>query len=129
KDKKIVFPIHPRSKKRFEEFGLWDQLERIDRLTLTGPMDYFGFQKLVKYANSILTDSGGIQEESTFRQVPCYTIRENTERPITCSLGTNQLVTANCELILEAMKNPKSGSIPPLWDGKATWRVLEKLIP
>ena len=129
KDNKVVFPIHPRSKKRFEEFNLWNELERIKPLKLTGPMDYFGFQKLVKYAAYILTDSGGIQEESTFRQVPCLTIRENTERPITCEIGTNQLVEADKEVILHAMSNPKSGDIPPLWDGKATWRVLEKLIP
>jgi len=125
---KVVFPIHPRSKKKFENFGMWEELQSIPKLVLTEPLDYFAFQKLVKHAQVILTDSGGIQEESTFRQVPCLTIRENTERPITIDLGTNQLVPAKVEVIMEKMKSPKSGQIPPLWDGKATWRVMEHLL-
>lgn len=128
KDHPIVFPIHPRSKKRFEEHGMWNDLESIKGLHLTGPMDYFAFQKLIKCATFILTDSGGIQEESTFRQVPCFTIRENTERPIPITLGTNQLVEANTEAILAAIKNPKQGEVPPLWDGRATWRVMETIL-
>ncbi|NQX91733.1 MAG: UDP-N-acetylglucosamine 2-epimerase (non-hydrolyzing), partial [Flavobacteriales bacterium] len=126
--RKVVFPIHPRSKKRFIEFEKWDHLSQIKNLVITEPMGYFSFQKLIKCAELILTDSGGIQEESTFRQVPCFTLRDNTERPITIDIGTNQLVAPDLDQILNAIQNPKSGQIPDLWDGKATWRVLEALI-
>ena len=92
-------------------------------------MGYFDFQSLVKHADLILTDSGGIQEESTYRQVPCLTLRENTERPITVELGTNTLVPFDVALILKLIDeihagNYKKGEIPPLWDGKATERIL-----
>ncbi|MEO0404590.1 MAG: UDP-N-acetylglucosamine 2-epimerase (non-hydrolyzing) [Bacteroidota bacterium] len=126
--RKVVFPIHPRSKKRFIEFKKWDHLSQIKNLVITEPMGYFAFQKLIKCSELILTDSGGIQEESTFRQVPCFTLRDNTERPITIDIGTNQLVAPDLDQILNAIKNPKSGKIPDLWDGKATWRVLEALM-
>jgi UDP-N-acetylglucosamine 2-epimerase (non-hydrolysing) len=93
------------------------------------PLGYFDFQSLVKHAELILTDSGGIQEESTYRQVPCLTLRENTERPITVDLGTNTLVPFDEALILSLIDQVhegtyKKGEIPPLWDGKATERIL-----
>ena len=90
-------------------------------------MGYFDFQKLVAESKYILTDSGGIQEESTFKQVPCITIRPNTERPVTCDIGTNQLVRSNLDLILEAIKtiDITNSRIPDLWDGFATERVLD----
>ena len=92
-------------------------------------MDYFSFQKLITEASFILTDSGGIQEESTFRKVPCLTIRNNTERPITIALGTNTLVPFNIESINKLIteiesQTYKKGNIPPMWDGKSTERIL-----
>lgn len=130
---KIVFPVHPRTLKNIEKFGLKADFEAIKELIFTDPLDYFAFQKLIKYSRFILTDSGGIQEESTFLQVPCLTLRENTERPSTCSIGSNTLVEFNNTTIksyIEAINTGayKKGEIPPLWDGKATERIFEKLI-
>ena len=127
---KMVFPIHPRTVKNAERFGLKDEMDSIKGLHLTGPMDYFSFQKLIATCSFILTDSGGIQEESTFRQVPCLTLRPNTERPSTITLGTNQLLTLDAKSVLEKVDeilsgDAKKGSIPPLWDGHSTERVLE----
>ena len=132
KDTKIVFPIHPRTLKNCELFGLTSIIENNKNLILTEPLDYFSFQKLVKEAKLILTDSGGIQEESTYLQVPCFTIRPNTERPVTVSLGTNELVPFDIPTIVIKIQdvvnnNYKKGVIPPLWDGKASERIFEKI--
>lgn len=129
KDFKIVFPIHPRTLKNIDAFALGDLFRKNNKLILTEPLDYFSFQKLVKEATLILTDSGGIQEESTFLQVPCLTLRPNTERPVTVTLGSNELVPFKVELILEKVNQIKNGTykkgqIPPQWDGKATARIL-----
>jgi UDP-N-acetylglucosamine 2-epimerase (non-hydrolysing) len=131
-DVKLVFPIHPRTVKHIEQYGLSDRLEAIEGLVLTEPMDYFAFQKLVKHARLILTDSGGIQEESTFRQVPCLTLRPNTERPSTLTLGTNELVTFDLEKLLARISDIlegryKEGVVPPKWDGRATERIVDIL--
>lgn len=131
-DLKLVFPIHPRTVKNIERFGLQEKLDKIQGLVLTEPMDYFSFQKLVKYAKLILTDSGGIQEESTYRQVPCLTLRPNTERPSTITIGTNELVTFDLELLRSKISDIlegrfKKGQIPPMWDGKATERIVQVL--
>jgi UDP-N-acetylglucosamine 2-epimerase (non-hydrolysing) len=128
----IVFPVHPRTVKNAERFGLSERLEAVPQLTMSGPLDYFAFQKLIADCSFILTDSGGIQEESTFRQVPCLTLRPNTERPSTVELGTNQLLPLDVDLVMEQVTrilqgNGKSGTIPPLWDGCATERILEVL--
>ena len=126
KDKKVVFPIHPRTMKNLENEGLFTELVMISNLVFTEPMDYFSFQRLVKDAHCIFTDSGGIQEESTFRQVPCFTLRPNTERPITCEIGTNTLLPNKLDAVVAALQRPfKSGQIPPLWDGKSTERIGE----
>lgn len=127
---KLVFPIHPRTLKQIAVFDLESRLHAIKDVTLTEPMGYFSFQKLIKYARFILTDSGGIQEESTFRQVPCITLRPNTERPSTITLGTNQLVSFELPLLKEKLEsildgNIKRGEVPPLWDGQATERIIE----
>lgn len=135
---KIVFPIHPRTVKMLKDFGLMEQLVDNKKLVLTEPLDYFSFQKLIKECRFILTDSGGIQEESTFLQVPCLTLRPNTERPCTITLGTNELIPFDLPLILSKIRSIadgtyKKGSIPPLWDGHATDRIIEviacKLVP
>ncbi len=125
----IVFPIHPRTRKNFEAADKVAQWLENGNLHLLDPLGYFDFQSLVKHAELILTDSGGIQEESTYRQVPCLTLRENTERPITVDLGTNTLVPFDEALILSLIDEIhqgtyKKGEIPPLWDGKATERIL-----
>ena len=130
KNYKIVFPIHPRTVNNLKNFDLYNAFNSIDNLILSEPMDYFAFQKLIANCSFILTDSGGIQEESTFRQVPCLTLRPNTERPITITLGTNKLIKFDLETIkLEIASiekgSFKKGSIPPMWDGKATERILQ----
>jgi UDP-N-acetylglucosamine 2-epimerase (non-hydrolysing) len=125
----LVFPIHPRTVAKLKSFNLWDELVSSEKLIFTDPLDYFSFQKLITKAAFILTDSGGIQEESTFRKVPCLTLRNNTERPITITMGTNTLVPFNLEAINKLIaeiesKTYKQGAIPPMWDGKSTERIL-----
>jgi UDP-N-acetylglucosamine 2-epimerase (non-hydrolysing) len=95
-------------------------------------MDYFGFQKLIKECAFVLTDSGGIQEETTFRRVPCLTLRPNTERPSTVDVGTNTLLPFDTEKLkgyIEAIRDGtyKKGEVPPYWDGKASERIFEVL--
>ncbi len=125
--RKVLFPMHPRTLARFEEFGLKSALMDVGHLVLTEPLGYFAFQRLVESAEFILTDSGGIQEESTFKQVPCITVRPNTERPITCEIGTNVLVESKLDSISKAIREMdcSHAKIPDLWDGHATERVLE----
>jgi len=126
----VVFPIHPRTMHRLEKFGLKERISSLKKLILTEPLDYFSFQKLTADCKLVLTDSGGIQEETTFRQVPCLTLRANTERPSTVTLGSNELIPFDLEIIrgkIEMIKNGtyKKGNIPPYWDGAATRRILE----
>lgn len=127
---KIVFPMHPRTSKNIELLGLKSLLERIPNLTITDPIGYLDFMKLQMHSRLILTDSGGIQEESTFFGVPCLTLRENTERPITIIEGTNQLVPLDSQNIIEYSKrilsgDTKKGSVPKYWDGKTAERVVQ----
>lgn len=129
---KIIFPIHPRTLKGFEKSSYYDNLTSLNNLKLVSPFGYFDFQKLIKNTCFVLTDSGGIQEETTYRQIPCLTLRNNTERPITISEGTNTLVPFDVEVIkkhiheIETGKY-KTGKIPELWDGKSTERILEHI--
>ncbi|MFT7612554.1 MAG: UDP-N-acetylglucosamine 2-epimerase (non-hydrolyzing) [Parvicellaceae bacterium] len=130
---KIVFPIHPRTTARIEECGLMSKFDEIENLITKGPMGYFEFQKLIKHAAFILTDSGGIQEESTFRQVPCLTLRKNTERPSTVEIGSNTLVDFDLTELnsnIEKIENGtyKKGKVPDLWDGKTTERIMEIIL-
>lgn len=129
---KLLFPIHPRTLKNIEQFNLLDRLNGINNLILTEPLDYFSFQKLIKYCKFILTDSGGIQEESTFRKVPCLTLRANTERPVTCDIGTNTLVPFDIKVIKKMISDIennkyKNGNIPDFWDGKSSERIVKIL--
>lgn len=126
---KVVFPIHPRTIKNAKDFGLYDDLTQNPQLVCSEPMDYFAFQKLVKTCAFIITDSGGIQEESTYRQKPCLTVRPNTERPVTVDEGTNTLLTFDLKILNQYIQQIeegkyKKGRIPHLWDGKATERIL-----
>lgn len=128
----IVFPIHPRTRKSLESHGLMNEVESNSKIILTPPLDYFAFQKLTAECKFVLTDSGGIQEETTFRQVPCLTLRPNTERPSTIDVGTNTLVPFDPEIVTSYIDQItdgtyKTGVIPPLWDGQSTKRIVKIL--
>jgi UDP-N-acetylglucosamine 2-epimerase (non-hydrolysing) len=123
----VVFPVHPRTRQRIEQFGI-----NIENLHLLEPLPYIEFLSLQSRAAVVITDSGGIQEETTYLGVPCLTLRSNTERPVTVTLGTNVLIgqdlgrlSSELSKILEG--NVKKGSIPPLWDGHAGERIAEVL--
>ncbi len=129
----VIFPIHPRTRNNFEKHGLMDELQSISGLTLCPPVGYFEFQKLIKDSKFVITDSGGIQEETTFRQVPCITLRPNTERPCTIDEGTNTLAPFDVKIIaglIEQIENGtyKKGDIPKYWDGGTTKRILNILL-
>jgi len=129
---KIIFPMHPRTKKNIQDFGLSNYVNSSKNLIIIEPLGYFDFLKLEKNTKLILTDSGGVQEESTYFRVPCLTLRENTERPITITEGTNQLVDLNVTSIvtksLEIIEGKvKIGKIPEYWDGKTAERVVKVL--
>jgi UDP-N-acetylglucosamine 2-epimerase (non-hydrolysing) len=120
---KIVFPVHPRTRQRIQDFGF-----DASRLHLLEPQPYIEFLSLQRRAAVVITDSGGIQEETTYLGVPCLTLRENTERPITVSIGTNILVgkdknKLHSELSRIVAGDAKRGEIPPLWDGHAGERI------
>ncbi|MCD6329980.1 MAG: UDP-N-acetylglucosamine 2-epimerase (non-hydrolyzing) [Candidatus Cloacimonetes bacterium] len=126
----LAFPIHPRTRKQLTVFGFEDKVNKIPNLKLIDPIGYLDFLKLEKYAKFVLTDSGGIQEETTVFGVPCLTLRENTERPITIEIGTNQLVELHKNAIIHKVNEIlngkyKNGSIPPLWDGHTAQRVVQ----
>ncbi|MHB2153664.1 non-hydrolyzing UDP-N-acetylglucosamine 2-epimerase [Calditrichota bacterium GD2] len=126
----LIFPIHPRSQKMIDQFGLREEVEKMSNLRLLDPLGYLDFMKLLHNARLVLTDSGGIQEETTFLGIPCITMRENTERPITVEIGTNVLVGTDTQrIVLEAEKildgNAKKGQIPELWDGRAAERIVK----
>jgi UDP-N-acetylglucosamine 2-epimerase (non-hydrolysing) len=121
----VVFPIHPRTRKNMELFGIAPK-----NVILADPMSYFEFNYLVKNALGVITDSGGITEETTVMSVPCITLRNSTERPETVELGTNELIGTDPNQLREALKqllsgNWKKGSIPPLWDGKTAGRIVD----
>lgn len=132
--KQVVFAIHPRTSNNMKKFGLYEELESIEGVTLLGPQGYLQFLKLMDNAALIITDSGGIQEETTYLQVPCMTFRDTTERPVTVDLGTNFLMAdLNPETVQIQMEsilngNAKQGAIPPLWDGKASERIANILV-
>jgi UDP-N-acetylglucosamine 2-epimerase (non-hydrolysing) len=123
----IVFPVHPRTRQRIAEFGI-----TMPKLYLLDPLPYIEFLSLQMRATVVITDSGGIQEETTYLGVPCLTLRKNTERPVTVTLGTNVLVGEDTDrLTTELSKilggNAKKGIVPPLWDGHASDRIAELL--
>lgn len=131
----VVFPAHPRTRKMLAEFGLLERIERASRLRLVEPLGYIDFLRLYSGARLVLTDSGGIQEETTALGIPCLTLRENTERPITVELGTNRIIGSDPERIaaaadsaLERARKKEPTRVPPLWDGKTADRILDALL-
>jgi UDP-N-acetylglucosamine 2-epimerase (non-hydrolysing) len=123
----VVFPVHPRTRKHLGELGLHD----VPGIQLTDPVGYLDFLSLEAGAAAVLTDSGGIQEETTYLGVPCFTLRDNTERPVTIRSGTNTLLGLDPGAIATipgriagTAANPQ---IPPLWDGRAAERIADDI--
>jgi UDP-N-acetylglucosamine 2-epimerase (non-hydrolysing) len=123
----VVFPAHPRTRQRIAQFGI-----KLEKLHLLEPLPYIEFLSLQRRAAVVITDSGGVQEETTYLGVPCLTLRSSTERPLTVSMGTNVLVGQNLALLNAELAKilegkAKTGSIPPLWDGHAGERIAEHI--
>lgn len=124
----VIFPIHPRTAKIFRELGIESPM-----LKIVDPLGYLEFNYLVRHCKAVVTDSGGITEETTVMHVPCMTLRDNTERPETCTIGTNELVGTNPDAIKPALDKLfsgewKKGGIPKLWDGNAAERIVDILL-
>jgi UDP-N-acetylglucosamine 2-epimerase (non-hydrolysing) len=124
----LIFPAHPRTSKMISAMGLEGLIEKFDKLIFTDPMGYLDFLSLVSQSKMVLTDSGGLQEETTALGIPCLTLRDNTERPITVSEGTNTIVGNLPESIITAaneviLTGGKSGRVPELWDGNTAFRI------
>lgn len=130
----LVFPLHPRTQSRIAEFGLDPVAASNGAVRLIEPLGYLDFLHLYHNSRLVLTDSGGIQEETTYFGIPCLTLRENTDRPITIALGTNRLVGLNPSKIVEAAQEvltdttEQEHSIPPLWDGHTAPRIVQALL-
>lgn len=128
----VIFPIHPRTQSMITKFGLDDTIGRMKNVRIIEPLGYFDFGKLTADSKFVLTDSGGIQEETTVQGIPCITLRENTERPITVTEGTNELAGSEsskiirmAELILSG--DWKKGNIPKMWDGQTAERITNAI--
>ena len=124
-DKRVVFPMHPRTKKMFDQLKI-----SFDKLIITGPMSYLEFIYMIKHSAGVVTDSGGITEETTVLDVPCMTLRNSTERPETVTMGTNEIVGTDPNNIVPYLQKLiagdwKSGAIPDLWDGNTADRIVE----
>ncbi len=127
----FVFPLHPRTKASLEKFGLWNDLKNNQNMKFLDPLGYISFMSLLQDSKLVITDSGGIQEESTYLGVPCLTLRDSTERPITVSEGTNKLVNENILIseIKKILDSSYQSKRPPIkfWDGKTAGRIVSKL--
>lgn len=128
----VIFPLHPRTLKNLTSLGILDNYSHKNGLILEEALGYLDFQKLMKESKLVITDSGGIQEETTVMNIPCITLRENTERPITVELGTNELAGHDVDLLLSVARkaiegNWKKSTIPPLWDGKTSSRAVSAI--
>ena len=126
----LLFPVHPRTRKSLEKYGLMSLLENIDALHLTEPIGYIRFMNLVFNCRFVLTDSGGIQEETTYLGIPCLTLRPNTERPVTLTEGTNQLCdieTVGEKVSTVLSESHRTRKAIDLWDGNTAYRVVESI--
>jgi UDP-N-acetylglucosamine 2-epimerase (non-hydrolysing) len=126
----LVFPVHPRTRQRLKDYGLARTLEAAPSIKLTEPLSYVEFMSLVMECRLAVTDSGGVQEETSYLGIPCLTLRENTERPVTLTLGTNRLVTVRSleEHFARVLAAPvRSSCAIPLWDGRTAARVVASL--
>ncbi len=124
----LVFPVHPRTTKNLREFGLYDVLNDAPKIFLFEPLGYKAFMNLVFGCKFVKTDSGGIQEETTYLKIPCLTLRPNTERPVTITQGTNKLsAPERIEADLEEVIKKDSKESPLFWDGKTSARVVEAM--
>lgn len=129
----IVFPVHPRTRKNLLGSSLGKKIAGMKGLVLTDPLSYLDFFRLMSSAKVVLTDSGGIQAETTILKIPCLTLRESTETPVTVEIGTNQIVGMGTERIVAAFRKVISGwnidaNVPPLWDGRAAERIVKILL-
>jgi len=126
----VIWPVHPRARKMIKDLGFEDLIEKLESLILIEPLNYLSLLSLMSRARLVLTDSGGIQEETTVLKIPCLTMRKSTERPVTVEIGTNKIVGLNKNnIIKEANKilegKSKKGKIPKYWDGKASKRIIK----
>jgi UDP-N-acetylglucosamine 2-epimerase (non-hydrolysing) len=126
----LIFPVHPRTRNKLQEFGLLEQLSATGRIRMTEPLGYIEFMNLVVGASAVVTDSGGVQEETTYLRIPCLTLRENTERPVTLTHGSNRLVKPQDikDSVLAALNGTWQAGTPPAnWDGHAAQRCVASL--
>jgi UDP-N-acetylglucosamine 2-epimerase (non-hydrolysing) len=128
---KIVYPVHPRSVKMLKAFGCWKRLKEDPDMVMTDPLGYLDFIKLMMDAKFVMTDSGGIQEETTYLGIPCFTLRENTERPVTVTRGTNRIVGddySSLRRMISVIQPARKKKRPRLWDGRTASRITRILM-
>ena len=133
KQVKLVWPVHPRTRNNLEQFGFKSRIDSMKNVLITEPLSYLNFLSLISRAAFVLTDSGGIQEETTFLKIPCITLRENTERPSTITIGSNVLVGNDEKAVLKHINNilegaKKDSRIPQYWDGHTAERIIRRLL-
>jgi len=132
--RQVIFPMHPRTRNKLESLRLWDEMNAINGLILTEPLAYLEFINLMRWSALLLTDSGGVQEETTYLGIPCVTFRRTTERPVTVEIGSNILMSDLDEEVTVRTVNDilegkvKRGSIPPFWDGQAAVRIRDIIL-
>jgi len=129
KNIEVVFPVHPRTKQALIRVGKLEKLEETRNIQVLEPQGYIDFINLVLHARFVITDSGGVQEETAFLQIPCFTVRDTTERPITLSQGRNELISGELisSLVFRGLQDASKMNAIPFWDGNAAKRAIEHL--